>query len=519
MQAPHRISNIWATMDTDKGDLIERSEAYARWTVPAIMPPEGMEGQEQSKGNVPTGARLVNHLANRIVEVLFPISRPFFTVALTPEAKLELEQELGEEKSGQMQEAVRDSTSRLEEVAIRKLKLTEYRPTAITAAKHLIVTGNVLLRRMPDGKRVIYPVSRYGVRRDILGVEREVVLSEKKRFSTFDEATKDSIREVHPNVKDEDDMELFTLYEKKDKRWKITQEADGVPLDTESYQNEADYDLLVLDWSLHPGEHYGRGLVEDYASTFHNIDVCTEALLDLTAITADIKFFVRPGSPLSMDLAALNAAPRGTYWPGNADDISVPEMRARGDLATINELISKWEGELSQAFLLSSVRDAERVTAAEIRMIANELESAFGGLYSQLAQSWQQREAEYAISKVDFEAEIGKDSATFEVLVTTGLESLSREGQIDNLRLAIGDLQMMEAVPEDLRGAMNPLRFAKFVFTNRSVDLNAFLNTPEEMQANQEAAMAQAGREQSMQGEANVAEHAGKAAVDAQQPK
>lgn len=519
MEAPHRISNIWATMDTDKGDLIERSEAYARWTVPAIMPPEGMEGQEQTKGNVPTGARLVNHLANRIVEVLYPISRPFFTVALTPEAKLEIEQELGEEQSGKMQEVVRDATSRLEEVAIRKLKLTEYRPVAILAAKHLIVTGNALLRRMPSGKRVLYPVNRYGVRRDILGMEREVVLSEKKRFSTFDEAMKAHIREVHPQVKDEDDMELFTLYEKQGKRWKITQEADGVPLKTETYLNEADYDLLVLDWSLHPGEHYGRGLVEDYASTFHNIDVCTEALLDLTAITADIKFFVRPGSPLSMDLAALNAAPRGTYWPGNADDISVPEMRARGDLGTINELIGKWEGELAQAFLMSNVRDAERVTAAEIRMLANELESAFGGLYSQLAQSWQQREAEYAISQVDFAQEIGKDSAAFEVLVTTGLESLSREGQIDNLRMAIGDLQMMEAVPEDIRGAMNPLRFAKFVFTNRSVDLNAFLNTPEEMQANQEAAMAEAGRMQSQQGEANVAEHAGKAAVDAQQPK
>ena len=418
-----------------------------------------------------------------------------------------------------MQEAVRDATSRLEDVAIRKLKLTEYRPVAILAAKHLIVTGNALLRRMPSGKRVLYPVNRYGVRRDILGMEREVVLSEKKRFSTFDEAMKAHIREVHPQVKDEDDMELFTLYEKQGKRWKITQEADGVPLKTESYLNEADYDLLVLDWSLHPGEHYGRGLVEDYASTFHNIDVCTEALLDLTAITADIKFFVRPGSPLSMDLAALNAAPRGTYWPGNAEDISVPEMRARGDLGTINELIGKWEGELAQAFLMSNVRDAERVTAAEIRMLANELESAFGGLYSQLAQSWQQREAEYAISQVDFAQEIGKDSAAFEVLVTTGLESLSREGQIDNLRMAIGDLQMMEAVPEDIRGAMNPLRFAKFVFTNRSVDLNAFLNTPEEMQANQEAAMQEAGRMQSQQGEANVAEHAGKAAVDAQQPK
>ncbi len=519
MKIVQRISDTWAAMTADKGDLIERSEEYARWTIPAVMPPEGFEGQEQSKGNVPTGARLVNHLANRIVEVLFPISRPFFTVAMTPEAKMEVEQELGEQQSGEMAEAVRDATSRLEEVAIRKLKLTEYRPVAILAAKHLIVTGNVLLRRMEDGSRVVYPVNRYGVERDILGAERKVVLCEKKRFSTFDEETQQSIREVHPNVKDEDDMELLTMYEYVGKRWKITQEADSVPLDTETYLNDADYDLLVLDWSLHPGEHYGRGLVEDYATTFHNVDVCTEALMDLTAIVADIKFLVRPGSPLSMDLAALNAAPRGTYWPGNAEDISVPEMRARGDLGTINELISKWEGELAQAFLMSNVRDAERVTAAEIRMLANELESAFGGLYSQLAQSWQQREAEYAISQVDFAAEIGKDSSTFEVLVTTGLESLSREGQIDNLRLAVGDLQMMEAVPEDIRGAMNPLRFAKFVFTNRSVDLQAFLNTPEEMQANQEAAMAEAGRMQQQQGAANVAEHAGKAAVDAQQPK
>ena len=105
----------------------------------------------------------------------------------------------------------------------------------------------------------------------------------------------------------------------------------------------------------------------------------------------------------------------------------------------------------------------------------------------------------------------------FEVVVTTGLESLSREGQIDNLRLAIGDLQMMEAVPEDIRGAMNSLRFAKFVFTNRSVDLKAFLNTQEEMQANQEAAMQEAGRMNAEAGQQEVATHAGKAAIDNQQ--
>ena len=517
MKDPHQIDSIWAAMDTEKGDLIERSETYSRWTVSAIMPPDGGDGVEQVKGNVHSGARLVNHLANRIVDVLFPITRPFFTVAMTPEAQLKLEQELGDEEAGKMQESIRDATAKLEKVAMRKLSLTEYRPTAILACKHLIVTGNALLRRMPDGKRVLYPVDRYGVRRDILGQEIEVVLSDKKMFSTFTEEMQELILAAHPATKPEDVVQLLTHYKKDGKRWTINQEAEGVNLQNEKHQNETDYDLLLLDWMLHPAENYGRGLVEDHAATFHSVDVTNEAILDLMSIIADVKFFVRPGSPLSHDLAALNSAPRGTYWPGNADDISVPEMRARNDLATMIEVVARWEADLSQAFLMSSVRNAERVTAEEIRMVANELESSFGGLYSQLAQKWQQKEAEYAISKVDFAKEIGSIGDMFEVVVTTGLESLSREGQIDNLRLAIGDLQMMEAVPEDLRGAMNSLRFAKFVFTNRSVDLKAFLNTQEEMQANQEAAMQQAGRMEAEAGQQEVATHAGKAAVDNQQ--
>ena len=79
---PHQIDAIWAAMETEKGDLIDRVEEYSRWTVAAIMPPDGGEGVEQVKGNVHSGARLVNHLANKIVNVLFPISRPFFTVAM-----------------------------------------------------------------------------------------------------------------------------------------------------------------------------------------------------------------------------------------------------------------------------------------------------------------------------------------------------------------------------------------------------------------------------------------------------
>lgn len=512
-----RINNIWSDMKTEKGDLITRCEQYSRWTVSALMPEAGGEGVESRKSNVTIGARVVNHLANRIVDVLFPVSRPFFTVALTPATQLELEKEMGEAQAAVMREQISTATAKIERSALRKLGLTKYRPVAILAAKHMTVCGNALLRRMPDGDRILYPVDRYGVRRNILGEEIEVVLSDKKMFSTFDKETQKHLLAADGSHKPEDIVELLTHYKLAGKRWAVTQEAAGIPLNNDQHLSLKDYDLLVLDWTLHPGENYGRGLVEDYAATFHNIDVTNECVIDLIAVIADIKFFVRPGSATAANIAEMNNAPRGTYWVGNGEDITVPEVRARGDLETLLKVVAKWEAELKDAFLMSSVRDAERVTAEEIRMIANQLESSFGGLYSQLAMTWQQKEADYAISKIDFKKEIGGLADAFEVIVTTGLESLSREGQIDNLRLAIGDLQMMEAVPEGLQSSINALRFAKFVFTNRSVDLSAFLNTQDEMQANQAAQMALAGRAQQEAGQNEVAVHAGKAAIDKQQ--
>ena len=240
MQA-HEVSNVWADMDTEKGDLIDRSEAFSRWTVAAIMPADGGEKVEQIHGNVHVGASLVNHLANKIVDVLFPVSRPFFTVAMTPEAQLKLEQELGDDQASVLQEQVRDATAKLERVAMRGLKLTAYRPTAILAAKHLIVTGNALLRRMPSGERVLYPVNRYGVRRDILGKEIEVVLSDKKVFSTFSDEMQKMILAVHGGTKQTDMIQLLTHYKRDGKRWAIRQEAEGVGIGHTVYQNDKDY--------------------------------------------------------------------------------------------------------------------------------------------------------------------------------------------------------------------------------------------------------------------------------------
>ena len=512
------IGQVWTAMESEKGDLVERSEAYARWTVSNILRQDREENttqRESTKSSVMMGAKWVNHLSNRIVDVLFPVSRPFFTVAATPETLRKLAAENDESEVVLVKDQIREATTKIEQEAMRNLRLVEYRPVAIEACKHLIITGNVLIRRMPSGKRILYSIDRYGIRRDIEGNPIEVVLYDKKKFCTLTPAQQVMIQAIIPKVKDEDKLELLTHYKLgADGRWTLTQEIEGMALGKQRKIAAKDFDLLPLVWSLPSQFHYATGLVEDNSTTFHKIDVTTEALTDLIAIAADIKFFVKPGSPLGLQLRELNNAARGTYFAGNAEDIAVPEINLRGDLEQISAIVSKWDSALSTVFLMSAVRDAERVTAAEVRLVARELESSFGGLYSQLALAWQQQEADYALSTMDLPIVLGNQ---FEVLVTTGLESLSREGQLDNVRLAVEDLQMLDTVPEEIRQTINGLRFAKFVFANRGLALVDFLNTPDEIAAQEQKALAQAGREAEMQAGMNVAEHAGKSAVDGQQ--
>lgn len=507
------LETLWLQMQEEKGDLETRSEEYARLTLPYLCAPAGSEGSEQLRGAVAIAPRLVNHLANRIVDTMFPGDRPFFTVTLTPETRAKIRDEAGEEAETQFAETVRTETALVEQAGMRKMGLTAYRPVAVEAVKHLIAIGNTLIRRMEDNKRIAYGIRDYCVRRRIDGAPYEVLLRDSKKFEGLSEEYQARILEVHPNTKAEDPVILFTHYKFDGKRWGETQAVRNVHLRTGKRYKANACPVLPLAWSLTRGENYARGLVEDHITTFHNVDVCSIALLEMVGVMADVKWLVDPGSGL--DVVALNKAPRGSYHAGRKDDITTPEGARRLEIGALRDIISGWERELAQSFLLNSstTRDAERVTAEEIRFVANELESAFGGLYSRLALEWQQHEADYVVAHLDFNTEVGGALTLFDVVITSGLESLSRQGQLANLRYAIADLSVLDGVPEEIRQSINPAKFAAFVFTNHAVRHREFMFTADEMKANQEAAIKQQEQLAGIQANANVQQEAGKAAV------
>jgi hypothetical protein len=507
------LAGHWQQLNGQKGDLLDRSEQYARWTVPSIFPTDDNARtdtpEESEKGNVAIGARLVNHLSHRIVDTMFPNDKPFFAVTLTPEAKRKFFADAQPEEK----EALDEGLIEAENAAMRELNLTSYRPVAVNAVSLQIVTGNALIYRTPEGDRVVYSIRDYCVSREISGKVREVMLRDCKTFGMLSEELQSQIEAATTrkgkSFKHDTPVELYTYYWFESGKWYMRQAIDEVEIaEAQTSYKIADFPCLVLAWNLGRGDHYGRGLVEDYAVSFHNIDVMTEAMIDLIGVAADIKFLVNDMS--SFDVDAWNNAKRGEYVPGKEGDITVPTFKFAVEVQFISDAIAKLERELAQAFLLSSagVRDAERVTAEEIRFFAREIESAFGGLYSRLALDWQRKEAEYLLSQIDFQTYLTSGDEAFETSVVTGLESLSREGKLDALRIAIADLQMLDTVPQEIRAAFNPLKFAAFIFRNRGVEAEDFLFTQQEMQANQEAQLAEEERLMQTQGEVAVASKA-----------
>ena len=513
------LEQRWAQLDGKKGTLKSRCETYARWTLPFLFPPisSNVEGAELLGTNDSIGTRCVNHLSNKVVTTLFRPQGAFFRLHVDKRKVAELAALAGVDDEESIKEALAAVDAELaatEAAATDHQNMVEYRPNATMASKLLIVTGNALIYH-PDSKPVqVFNLRDYCVVRDLSGVVIEIMTREEKAFETFSPSLQKLIREGKPDAGNTDDQSNITVYTQikleDSGKFYVYQEAATVSIDTTDVFYPRDkLPWVPLTWNLARGEDYGRGIVEEYAGSFHALEVYHQTLINLAGIMGDVKFLVNPAS--LVDVVALNNSRSGSYHSGRDGDVKAIETEKQRDAQFILGMIDRQEKNLAQAFLLNSsmTRDAERVTAEEIRMVANELEMSNGGVYSRLALQWQVPTANILLDQIGF------DGTQFDIKpkIITGMDSLSRQGEMDNIRLFIGDLAMLEAVPEELRAVFDGLKFAAVCANARQVDHKAFLKTADQMQADRNAAMAQANQLEQQKASGVVAAEAGKAAV------
>jgi hypothetical protein len=149
---------------------------------------------------------------------------------------------------------------------------------------------------------------------------------------------------------------------------------------------------------------------------------------------------------------------------------------------------------LSHAFLLNSnvVRDAERVTAEEIRMLSQELEAALGGLYSILSQEFQLPLVSSLMSRMNKAGRLPKlPKDIVKPTIVTGVEALGRGNDLNRLDMFLAGATQVVG-PEAVAQYVNIGDYFKRRATALGIETEGLIKSDEELQqAAQQAQMQQ----------------------------
>jgi hypothetical protein len=364
------------------------------------------------------------------------------------------------------------------------------RPKLFQTCRHLVVAGNCLLILEKDSLRVL-GIRKYVVKRNIKGEVLHLVIKEEVRFDELDQ----KIVELHRQHYADDHTCAYYKWIKREANGSYTMsqwlDEKRLPKEFNGRWPADRLPYLALTWDLADESDYGTGLVEEYVGDFEACSVLSESTVDGAVLGTEYRMMVNPTGVTSVD--DLKNSENGDYIAGLPADVA-PTTGGNPKAIEIAEMINgKYEKRIARGFLMGSavIRDAERVTTEEVRLTANELETAYGGVYSTLAASLQKPVARWLFDQIELDVK----EADLDVTIVTGLDALSRHGDLENFRLAMGDMAAVTSVPHELAARMKWEDVAAFVGQGRGVDLAKFIMTDAEygkkQKAQQAAALAQ----------------------------
>ena len=471
--------------------FLRRGIDASKLTIPSLIPESDQnEGVTSEQFNaLPTchqgvGSRGVSSLSAKILLALYPPAAPFFRLMIDGEA-LRREAENQQIDQDDLISQIDVALANIEMEIIAKLDQLQARASLFEAMKHLIVSGNALLYIERDAIRM-YSLRSYVVQRDPEGHVSEIVVREQ--------VTKDHLPAGHATVKDDDPNAFHDLYThvrmdySKD-RVEWYQEFDGERIaSTLGFTTVERSPWICLRWSKVSGESYGRGLCEELLPDLQTLDSLTKAITEGSLIAAKTLFLVNPNGLTRADVLAKSG--NGAIVAGNGADVEPMTTNKQGDYSTALQTMQVVEKRLTYSFLLNEAtrRDAERVTAEEIRLIASQLEEGLGGIYSQLSQELQLPLVRRVLALMEADGALPPIPAGLvKPQVTTGLEAIARTN--DKVRLT-NFLQVIAATigPEMMMQYINPAELIRRFAASDSIETAGLVKTEQELQTEQEEA-------------------------------
>ena len=466
----------WEKLNGKRDAILNRARDAADLTIPALMPREGHnENSTLPQPYQSLGARGLNNLASKLSLALLPAGNPFFRLNVSEDVAAEVE------GLTEIQEQLR----KIENRAMKRVENGNLRVVIHAILKQLECCGNALLFMPDEGGARMFRLTQYCVVRDAMGNWREIVIKETVHPSTMDEDIAAHVG-VTIDPTDDKDVHVYTQVLRTGKKVEWYQEINEV--EVPGSRGRTKYEecpYIPLRWAAIENEDYGRGHVEEYIGDLRSLEGLSKSVVQFAAVAAKVIFLERPNS--STDIEALQEAESGEFVEGNPEDIVALQVEKYPDFQVAKATIDDLTLRLSHAFLLTTgtVRNAERVTAEEIRMQAQELEDVLGGVYTVLAQELQLPIVRRLMAQMRKAGELpGLPDGTLEPVIVTGFDALGRGHELNKYREYFQD--GMALFGEAFMGQFDPSGVADLMAIHHNVDISNIRKSEEQLMQEQQ---------------------------------
>ena len=506
------VRGLYESLETVRSPFLMRARDCSELTIPTLIPwYNDTNANAHGAHRFPTpyqgvGARGVNNIASKLLLALLPANQSFFRLSVDNKILDELGAARGDAEKALVE---------IENRVLKEVNSSQIRVKVFEALKHLIVGGNTLLY-FPPGENTlkVYPIGRYVVDRDAIGNVLHIVTKEHLSPDTLPDKVKAEL-ELPEKVEDIT-VHTHVKWNGETKKWDVEQEIEGQIIEsTKSSYSKDKNPFLALRLIVVDGESYGRSYVEEYLGDLKSLEGLTKAIVEGSAAAAKLLIFVSPnGTTRKRTIAeASNLA----VVEGNAQDVTAFKVEKGSDFSVALQTANTITERLSFAFMLNSAvtRQAERVTAEEIRYVANELEDTLGGVYSVLGAEFQLPFAKLMMQRMTKENKIpALPKGMVDPVITTGVEALGRTADMTKLDMFTQSLAVLG--PEVLAKYINVDEYIKRRAAALSIDDTDLVKTSEQLQQEQQEAQQMQQQQQMMQMGQAAAPNAVKGMMDAQ---
>ncbi len=516
---------LYSRLESDRQNFLDRARENAKLTIPSLMPPDGYApGQRLTTPFQSIGSHGVNTLTAKLVMTILPANSPMFRVSVTDQVVEELS------ASKTMRSGVEKKLNEIERSVMDEIEGLGIRAALVEAIKHLIVCGNVLLYLPPKGNLRIFRLDRYVVQRDYEGNILRVIIKEtisKEALPADVRALLKPVEELPSDSRkvEEKEVDIYTVFYRDGDRMRTYQSIKGIKLKKSLGSWRADRSpIMPLRWSYLHDEDYGRAYVDEYIGDLTGTESLSRSIREAAAAASKINPMVNPtGLTRAQDIAK---AENLQVISGRKDDVSMLQFDKQADLSVAQSVLQDLIARLNHAFMMnqSVQRQAERVTAEEIKAMISDIDDVLGGVYSLLAQELQLPLVIRIMDRMVREKKIpdldsikgadGKPVAKPKIV--TGIEALGRGQDFNKYMTAM--TQIIVPLKDILLPEMNIRDFAERALVSLSIDIDGLFKTDEQKAADtqnlQNAQQGQMGQQMIMDAVKGATPHLAKAAAD-----